>query len=268
MGCASRGWGAVGSAQPASKRMACANRSPLVIMDPVAHCDRKCQFWLTNLNFAFLIVLALLTASPGAAGHQLASISGSVLDPEGKGLPNVDVSIAGGPSATTDAQGRYQIVGVKVGTHEIRATLAGFAPSSRALHISKATAYEWSTTLSLASSGAYESLQSMLTPYVGQQAQDCGQLKASAPLDPMRAALRCVIACAAVRNTCVARKATLGIDSSIEHGLFANSHGHLYVFRYDSAPCGGDCGSQLSVQRCSRPSVVGTALELQFVCGD
>ena len=61
-----------------------------------------------------------------------AAISGTVRDDNGgRALSGVRVAEGGAPAATTDSLGRYSIPGLAAGTHQLRFTLPGYAPSSR-----------------------------------------------------------------------------------------------------------------------------------------
>src|SRR5215813_5989611 len=78
-----------------------------------------------------IVGILLLLLLPVAAFAQ-ASVSGTVKDASGAVLPGVtieaasDVLIEKVRSATTDGNGRYQIVDLRPGTYTVRFTLTGF----------------------------------------------------------------------------------------------------------------------------------------------
>jgi len=79
---------------------------------------------------AALIVL-LLNAQPLWAQAETATISGTATDPSGAALVNASVQATNtgtgvSQSTVTDAQGRYRIPDLPVGTYDIQATLSGF----------------------------------------------------------------------------------------------------------------------------------------------
>ena len=65
------------------------------------------------------------------------TISGRVLDQSGTPVSGVLIGIPGGPSATTNAQGRYTITGVTAGTKTLTPSKAGivFSPASRTISV-------------------------------------------------------------------------------------------------------------------------------------
>lgn len=98
-------------------------------MDRV-HASRRS---LTCLGLVVLCVLAM--AAPGAAQISSATIQGKVADQTGV-LPGVTVTARETDSgisrdATTDAEGRYTLAGLRPGTYEIRVTLDQYKPQAR-----------------------------------------------------------------------------------------------------------------------------------------
>jgi hypothetical protein len=81
----------------------------------------------------FIVVAALLALAPAVAQQQ-GSITGVVKDPAGKPLPGVTVVAAGPQSAedrrpvVTDAQGRFTIAGLPLGSYSLTFGIPGFAP--------------------------------------------------------------------------------------------------------------------------------------------
>ncbi|MGK2934053.1 MAG: carboxypeptidase regulatory-like domain-containing protein [Gemmatimonadaceae bacterium] len=71
---------------------------------------------------------------PGAAGT--ATLSGTVVDGEGKPIDNAHVSVTGGPSAaTTDSTGFFTLAGQPTGTHAIIVRRLGYMPVELAVNL-------------------------------------------------------------------------------------------------------------------------------------
>ena len=94
----------------------------------------KCALRLVT---ALALMLASLTAFvPPAAAQTTATLAGSILDPQERALPGVQVTVrqlATGVArnTSTDADGRFVIAGLTAGTYELRAEVTGFAPLTR-----------------------------------------------------------------------------------------------------------------------------------------
>ena len=79
------------------------------------------------MRAALLLVIILGTALPAAAQMSTATVQGRVSDSTGV-LPGVTVTARETDSgfsrdATTDAEGRYTLAGLRPGTYEIKVTL-------------------------------------------------------------------------------------------------------------------------------------------------
>jgi len=83
------------------------------------------------------LIAAVLFLLPTAAFAQTGQISGIARDVSGAALPGVTVEVSGPQliervrSAQTDANGRYQITSLPVGTYKVTFTLQGFSVISR-----------------------------------------------------------------------------------------------------------------------------------------
>lgn len=82
--------------------------------------------------FAFFTAIASPTLLAAQASANPQSITGTVTTEGGRPLANAQVAIVGGTlGALTNATGKYTIVGVPVGTHNLRAIYIGHAPQSK-----------------------------------------------------------------------------------------------------------------------------------------
>jgi hypothetical protein len=90
-------------------------------------CRRGNRFVLVGL----ICALSLLSSLPLPAQIASATLSGTVTDPTGKGVPNATVSIKKGPSGgpsqfQTDSAGHYQIPNLTPGEYDVSVSAAGF----------------------------------------------------------------------------------------------------------------------------------------------
>ena len=104
-----------------------------------------------------LVVACLATASLAAAQETInqGTISGRVLDPQGRTVPGALVSarqtatnVTAG--ATTDAEGRFRFPYLRIGQYELRAQLQGFKDHARTLVLSAGSAFDVAITLDVA----------------------------------------------------------------------------------------------------------------------
>ncbi|HET8622024.1 MAG TPA: TonB-dependent receptor [Gemmatimonadales bacterium] len=86
---------------------------------------------------AVLVALAGLPISlPAQTGAQTGSISGNVVDEQGAGLPNVQVTVEGlTVGAQTRADGGYLLARVPVGARTLRARLIGYRPQTASVTV-------------------------------------------------------------------------------------------------------------------------------------
>ncbi len=91
-------------------------------------------------RLSFCLALLLLPATHGAAQEVAATLAGAVTDAAtGKALPDVNVFIAVSMNGSvTDAQGRYRLVGVPLGTLRLYVSRVGYEPQFRDLFIREA----------------------------------------------------------------------------------------------------------------------------------
>jgi TonB-dependent starch-binding outer membrane protein SusC len=85
----------------------------------------------------FVLSLALLLALPVTVfGQATGTVSGSVTGANGQPLVGASVAVAGTTRGDqTDAQGRYTITTVPIGSRTVRATAAGYAEASRTVTV-------------------------------------------------------------------------------------------------------------------------------------
>ena len=88
--------------------------------------------------------------------------------------------------------------------------------------------------------------------FAGDGALDCGTADAThdrADID------KCATDAFDAGKPFIARYSRLGIDSKIVDAVASNTDGKVKVFRWDSAPCGGDaCSAVTDVQSCDGPT--------------
>jgi hypothetical protein len=96
------------------------------------------------------LVLACLAAATVAAAQETinhATISGRVLDPQGRGVPGARVSARQTATdvvveATTDPEGRFRFAYLRIGPYELRTRLQGFREHARTLVLSAGSAFD------------------------------------------------------------------------------------------------------------------------------
>lgn len=86
---------------------------------------------LAGVSAVFSLMLMGFLAVPGVRAGTTGKIAGRVTDQNGAGLPGVAVTLEGTRlGATTDADGRYMILQVPPGVHNVTANLIGYRRSS------------------------------------------------------------------------------------------------------------------------------------------
>ena len=104
-----------------------------------------------------LVQACLATASLAAAQETInqATISGRVLDPQGRAVPGAFVTARQTATnvtaeAITDPEGRFRFPYLRIGPYELRARLQGFKDHSRSLVLSAGSAFDVPITLDVA----------------------------------------------------------------------------------------------------------------------
>ncbi len=73
------------------------------------------------------VLLLLVFSSAAALAQSTGSLTGRVVDDLGDPLPGANIAIEGTPlGATTDADGRYLLLGIPVGIYTVTASLARY----------------------------------------------------------------------------------------------------------------------------------------------
>jgi hypothetical protein len=104
------------------------------------------------------LVLACLAAASAAAAQESinqATISGRVLDPQGRAVPGAIVTARQtatnvAADATTDPEGRFRFAYLRIGSYELRTRLEGFRDDARTLVLSAGSAFDVPITLDVA----------------------------------------------------------------------------------------------------------------------
>ena len=101
-------------------------------------------------NFG-LLVLAITVFGVGPALAQPGSVSGTVVDPDGRPTPNATVLIsdqsAVRDTAVTDGQGRFQSAGLPAGRYELAVVLPGFRATPTTVELSSGASQTVTITL-------------------------------------------------------------------------------------------------------------------------
>lgn len=119
---------------------------------------------------------AMLTLVTAGAQAPLVPVSGVIVDPTGRVLPNVQVSLTDPASASrfevrSDQAGRYQFTGVPPAAYTLELTLLGFQPASERLRVTTATTRDVSMSVG--------TLQETITVQGPTDAPDPGDLASS-----------------------------------------------------------------------------------------
>ena len=101
----------------------------------------------TMLPLAALAALLTLTSSRAAAA-QTGTITGSVADSTGAGIPGATIRVEGTMlHATTDEKGRFELQGVPAGVHRLRVLLLGYRAATQSVTMGAGATAEVSFTL-------------------------------------------------------------------------------------------------------------------------
>ncbi|HKW02965.1 MAG TPA: hypothetical protein VJN96_24280 [Vicinamibacterales bacterium] len=101
----------------------------------------------------------------------------------------------------------------------------------------------------------------------GSGATDCGRLGIRATEADLRRSLDCALEANRRREAFSLVKQDQGIDSSIYQGLVGNRAGTMFLFTYDSAPCGNpQCYGSFSLGKCPGPTTTMRGNRLHFSC--
>lgn len=101
-----------------------------------------------------LAVLLLLLGAGSSAAQSTSAISGTVSDVQGGTVPGASVTVLQASSGleratTTDADGRYDVANLPLGTYELRVQLPGFVPDVRRVRLSSGVPVQLDVTLQI-----------------------------------------------------------------------------------------------------------------------
>lgn len=221
---------------------------------------------VTLLRPLILVAIAVATAD---AQDERGSVEGVVKDSSGSVLPGATVtatSEAERATAVTSGFGTYRI-DLPAGVYRLEAGLPGFRTTvADAIVVRSRQRIGWSPRLGLPVSTA-RPVEVLVTEFIGPRARNCGRFSGSATAKAMRGAVGCALAASARRSPFVAMKQQPGTDGRIANGLIGRSDGVIFVFSYDSSPCGGSqCPEQFLVTPCRSPAVRDDSPGVWFVC--
>jgi hypothetical protein len=101
----------------------------------------------------------------------------------------------------------------------------------------------------------------------GVGATDCGRLGIRANEADLRRSLDCAFEANRRREAFYLVKQDQGIDSSVYQGLVGNLAGAIFLFAYDSGPCGSpECFGSFSLGKCPGPTTTTRGNRLHFSC--
>jgi hypothetical protein len=99
----------------------------------------------------------------------------------------------------------------------------------------------------------------------GPSPLDCGQHAIPATEVALRKSIACATETAQRSQAFQAMKQLQGTDSRVYSGLVGDASGRIYVFNYDSSPCGNPgCYGRLTLSQCASPTV--SATPMRFEC--
>ena len=101
----------------------------------------------------------------------------------------------------------------------------------------------------------------------GSRPVDCGRLGIRATDADLRRALDCALEASRRHDAFQVVKQDQGIDSSIFQGLVGDRAGTIFLFNYDSGPCGSpECFGSFSLAKCPGPTTTMRGNRLHFSC--
>lgn len=127
----------------------------------------------------------------------------------------------------------------------------------------------------LSRSDAQRSVEQHVQRLTGPNALDCGHYRFSGHPDTsnrideavVRRSLQCGLDASKRRMPFRIIREGAGIDSWIAHGSVGAPDGTMFLFSYDSAPCGGPgCPERLITSKCSSPTVKHDGITFSFAC--
>ena len=102
---------------------------------------------------------------------------------------------------------------------------------------------------------------------MGASSTDCGHLGIRVVDGDVRRALDCAFEAHRRKDAFTVVKQNQGIDSDVYEGLVGDRAGTLYLFTYDSAPCGNpECFGSFSLAKCPGPTTSTIGNRLKFSC--
>ena len=126
--------------------------------------------------------------------------------------------------------------------------------------------HEERATPQISGSNSTMLLRDAQTQRAGASATDCGDAR---PLGDDQKVNDCIVRSFESRRPFFARIWMQGFDSAVAKGVAMNRNGELYVYSFDSAPCGHPgCPPRLEEHRCPQPSIQRDAEGARLVCAD
>jgi hypothetical protein len=232
-----------------------------------------------------IVISGILLAIVGLSAQQ-GYISGQVTDTMNAVLPGVSITVTGPGvrrTVVTDAEGRYHFDGLPIGVYQIQADLVGFRPGiveSVAVEPDGSPGHNVLIRLEvggrrLSSRDAQRSVEAHVQRLTDPNALDCGHYRFSGFLDAsnrieevaVRRSLQCGLDASKRGVPFRIIQEGAGIDGWIAHGLLGKRDGTMFLFSYDSQPCGGPgCPERVIATPGSLPTVMHDGVTFRFAC--
>jgi hypothetical protein len=186
-------------------------------------------------------------------------------------LPGVTVRVLtpGDPRAgSTHANGQYRIDRLPAGRFVVTAELAGFQTLKTEISFRAGRAETWDAVMTEIPPRPSEPIETFIRAFVGPNPEKCGELHAPVSRPELLKSLECAREASRKKRTVVVFLEMPSIDSRIVSGLLGTTDGRMFLFSYDSAPCGGPhCEARFLIERCHAPEVTGPGSEMvRFTC--
>jgi glutaminyl-peptide cyclotransferase len=204
---------------------------------------------------------------------QAGSIAGRATDVDGGVIPGATVIAARGNikwTRVTNTTGRFEIEPLLPGSYDVSISLAGFRTVTDSITVGAGEAAAWNPVMRVGPlrRADYELLDAFVRRFTGSATpRDCGTHDVMATERDIERSIACAAAASATKEPFLAVRKRSGVDSQLAMGLVGGDDGVIFLFEYDSAPCGGPyCEPRFTATRCVEPIVRRDASQVWFAC--